>query len=206
MVSAIIFDAYGTLLQLTSDSKPYLKLVQGAPEADRKRWIDCALTHDLPTLTDFCRRAGLADPEDLPELQAQLDRDLGAAAVYADTLPTLRALSDLNIPVGVISNLATPYKRPFLSNSLDALVQACVFSCDCGLRKPDARIYRLALERLRVPTESAVMVGDSMRSDVRGPAAVGFRGIHLDREGTTGAPGSIRSLAEVVKIATEGAA
>ncbi|MHC4248753.1 MAG: HAD family hydrolase [Planctomycetota bacterium] len=203
MASAVIFDLYGTLLQLTSDSKPYLKLVQGAPEADRKRWIDCALTHDLPTLTGFCRKAGLAEPGDLSELEAQLDRDLGAAAVYPDTLPTLQALSDLNISVGVISNLATPYKRPFLSNSLGALMKTCVFSCDCGLRKPDARIYRLALERLRVPAESAVMVGDSVKADVRGPAAVGLRGIHLDREGATGTSTSIRSLAEVVGIATE---
>jgi len=45
------------------------------------------------------------------------------------------------------------------------------------MRKPDARIYRLAAERVGVEPEACVFVDDVVRN-VDGAAAVGMRGIH----------------------------
>ena len=54
-------------------------------------------------------------------------------------------------------------------------VDAIVFSSEVGLRKPAPRIYQAALERLGVEPADALFVGDRVREDVQGPAALGMR-------------------------------
>ena len=49
-----------------------------------------------------------------------------------------------------------------------------------GLRKPDAAIFHLALERLKLEADEAAYVGDSYVHDALAARAVGLRGILLD--------------------------
>ena len=49
-----------------------------------------------------------------------------------------------------------------------------------GLVKPDPRIFHLALGRLGIAPEQAVMVGDSPSADVAGARAAGARAALLD--------------------------
>jgi putative hydrolase of the HAD superfamily len=51
------------------------------------------------------------------------------------------------------------------------------------VRKPDARIFRAALDRLGVPAERTVMVGDNLEADIVGARRVGMRTILLTRPG-----------------------
>jgi len=53
-----------------------------------------------------------------------------------------------------------------------------IVSARVGLRKPDVRIYQLALERLQVEADEAVFV-DDMRANVEGASAAGMRAIHF---------------------------
>jgi putative hydrolase of the HAD superfamily len=54
-------------------------------------------------------------------------------------------------------------------------VDAVVFSSGVGRRKPAPEIYRAALHELGVEPENALFVGDRVREDVQGPAALGMR-------------------------------
>jgi len=51
-----------------------------------------------------------------------------------------------------------------------------VVSWELGVLKPDARIYRIALERLGVPAGEALFV-DDRPENVAGAEAVGMRGL-----------------------------
>ena len=53
-----------------------------------------------------------------------------------------------------------------------------IFSAEVGLVKPDARIYRLTLEKLGVEPEEAVFVDDFIEN-VEGAQAVGMKAIHF---------------------------
>ncbi len=53
-------------------------------------------------------------------------------------------------------------------------LDVAVFSPEVGARKPDAAIFRHALGRLGVSPERALMVGDRLREDVGGAAALGM--------------------------------
>jgi putative hydrolase of the HAD superfamily len=63
------------------------------------------------------------------------------------------------------------------------LFDAEVFSATCGLRKPDPRIYELALERLGVEPHEAVFVGDGANDELAGAERVGMRAIGVDSPG-----------------------
>ncbi len=70
-----------------------------------------------------------------------------------------------------------------------------------GNRKPDAAIFRLALERLKLEADETAFVGDSYVHDALAARAIGLRGILLDPLDLH--PESIcpriRSLSELIK-------
>ena len=66
-----------------------------------------------------------------------------------------------------------------------------------GVEKPDAGIFRRALERLGVPARRALYVGDLRVVDGMGARAAGFHFVLIDPYGDYAAPGepAIGSLA-----------
>lgn len=59
-----------------------------------------------------------------------------------------------------------------------------VISEETGYRKPDERIYRIALERLGTSAEETLIIGDHPENDIWGAAQAGIRGIWLRRNHT----------------------
>lgn len=80
---------------------------------------------------------------------------------------------------GIISN-AWSDARPDLNRqfNLDSLVDDAIFSAEVKLVKPDPRIYRLALGRLRVQPEEAVFVDDVLEN-VQAAQALGMKGVQF---------------------------
>lgn len=56
---------------------------------------------------------------------------------------------------------------------------AQIFSDEVGVPKPDARIFRVALEMLGVAPEKALHVGDLRRTDVAGARALAMRSVRI---------------------------
>ncbi len=98
--------------------------------------------------------------------------------IYADALELLRSL---DLPVCCVSNadekpLASAIARHRLR--FDAAVSSESVRC----YKPDALIFRRALERLGVRPERAIHVGDSLHSDIAGASNLGISTVWLRRE------------------------
>ncbi len=72
--------------------------------------------------------------------------------------------------------------RPVLP--LDELFDTVVDSCEVGLRKPNPAIYHLAVERLGVAPERAVLL-DDIESNLEGARAAGLRAIHVGPDPTS---------------------
>ncbi len=90
------------------------------------------------------------------------------------------ALRERGLKLGLVSNycsLPSVVRRHARESELLQLVDESIFSCEVGLRKPHPRIYQTVLERLHVPPEAVVFVGDRLREDVMGPKALGMRAI-----------------------------
>lgn len=197
MTRAVIFDLYGTLLYLVQNSQPYLRLLEELQWPRLLAGVQQAFIADAADLAAFCRHLQRDPPAGIERWEAALAADLESAELFADTMPVLDTLRTNGLRIGVISNLATPYKLPFVTLGLADRVDATVFSCDLGIAKPQPEIYQTALEQLGVSAAETLMVGDSLRSDVHGPAELGIRGLLLDRAGSAEHRPRISSLAEL---------
>src|SRR5262249_19093845 len=103
-----------------------------------------------------------------------------AAAYRASYVPAWRAPDRAAPPlerirpharIGVISNNLIDESRDKLAFcGLTPFVDALVVSGSEGVSKPDPRIFHIALERLGVTMDRAVMFGDSWAADVAGAA------------------------------------
>lgn len=103
--------------------------------------------------------------------EAGLDRDV-ADALYAvesdtsqnlfalDVAPTLAALRERDVRVGVLSDIHVDVRPAFAAAGLDAVVDAFTLSFEHGLVKPDPALYAIALEALGTTAARTLMVGD----------------------------------------------
>lgn len=65
--------------------------------------------------------------------------------------------------------------------SLDSLFPTVVESAAVGLRKPDERIFRMAVEALRLEPWQVAVVGDSLKNDILPARAIGCPTVWLRR-------------------------
>jgi len=101
--------------------------------------------------------------------------------LYDDTLPVLRKLRSRGIKTAIISN-CDHWTRPLLTAlTLEQEVDEVILSFEVGVKKPEAGIYRLGLDRLGVRPDRAVFVDD--QSDYcNGARTVGIRPYFLVRD------------------------
>src|SRR5690606_3537656 len=96
------------------------------------------------------RTLGLSDPVHANSLY---DRVLEPESwtPFADTVEVLRPLSAAGIPIGIGSNSAFDLRKVLALHGVDDLVQAYALSYGVGAIKPDARLFRAALDPIGVP-------------------------------------------------------
>jgi HAD superfamily hydrolase (TIGR01509 family) len=80
---------------------------------------------------------------------------------YPDAAPTMRALQEAGIPVGVLSNIGFDIRPICAGLGLAEHVTTWTLSYEVGACKPDPEIFRHACRSLGVPPERALMVGDT---------------------------------------------
>jgi len=208
MVDGVIFDAFGTLLEIQNRQNPYRRLLRLGSEQGRAaspddiRWI---MAHSRG-LEETASAFGIKlEPAQLIELRSALDCELESILCFDDALPAIKRLREHGIKVGVCSNLAGPYcsKVRSLLPGLDAYA----LSAETGVLKPDPEMYRRVCAMLDIfpgqvmgsQTAQVVMIGDSKRCDEHGPRSFGIVGHHLDRNGG----GGVRSLIEFTHSLTQ---
>ncbi len=66
---------------------------------------------------------------------------------------------------------------------LSEMFSFVILSDDCGVRKPDAKIFYMALEKAKCRKDEFLHVGDSLTDDVLGAVNAGVRSVWLNRRG-----------------------
>jgi putative hydrolase of the HAD superfamily len=103
--------------------------------------------------------------------------------VYDEVHDVIVACRRRGCRCGIVSNWSTALMPILRDHGLDARMDFILVSAQEGCMKPDPEFYRRALDRAAVAPSEALHVGDTYRDDASGAAAVGIRGIHLDRHG-----------------------
>jgi HAD superfamily hydrolase (TIGR01549 family) len=103
--------------------------------------------------------------------------------LYDDVLPSLAALSEAGYRLGLISNFERWLEEMLVELEVGHVFDVAVISGIEGVEKPDATIYRRALDKAGVAADRAVHVGDSPGLDVEPARSVGIETVLLDRLG-----------------------
>lgn len=124
---------------------------------------------------------------------------------FADVAPCLAALAGLQR--GVVTNGDSVQQRDKIAAlGLTGAFAVVVASGDIGIAKPDPRIFRHAAQELATVPERCAFVGDRRDTDAAAAAAVGMKGVWLNRSGqpVPDADGdgvaAITSLAELPRL------
>jgi putative hydrolase of the HAD superfamily len=118
-----------------------------------------------------------------------------ARAVAEDTAGVLARLTEQGRSLGMVSNtLWSPamHDADLARFGLLEYLPVRVYSCAAHFLKPDARIFRQALDRLDVAPAEAVYVGDKLDADIAGPQKIGMRAVLL------ASPFRVEESAEIV--------
>ena len=157
-------------------------------EADRRAYeADCVSPHFPAVVRRVAEARGISlTPEQGEQLWEAWN--LGGAffgrRLYDDAAETLRGLRSRGYRLGCVTNRAfggPAFVQEVAEHGLADLLEVMAVSCDVGYMKPHPRIFRHALDLLRVAPEEAVMVGDSLRADVGGAQALGLTAVWCQR-------------------------
>jgi putative hydrolase of the HAD superfamily len=120
-------------------------------------------------------------PDDTIEHIVRLDHSAwsNSLSVEPEVVEVLEELQDLGYVMGLVSNVSLypDLMRKDLERLGIARFLRAAFSSEVGFRKPDPRIFRVALERVGVEAPQAAFVGDRLFDDVSGAQAVGMRAV-----------------------------
>jgi putative hydrolase of the HAD superfamily len=98
------------------------------------------------------------------------------ATLFPGCLQLLIDLRRTSVRLGLITNGESAMQRSKISAiEVAPLMEVIVISSEVGFRKPDLRIFALALEHLGCAPPDAWFVGDHPDQDIRGAAAAGLR-------------------------------
>ena len=205
---ACLLDAFGTIVSTDfSGHRAELPVLAGIPAdamyAEFGRLAPALTVGELSIAEAFEQILRACGVEPAPGLvRALTDRSrelvLAAGRLYDDVLPFLRTLRSLGVKTAIVSN-CDENTRPLLASlGVAALVDALVLSFEVGAAKPEAKIYRRALDRLGVAADDTVFVDDN--ADFCAAAAdLGISAVQIVRSGSDGQAG-VRSLREVEPI------
>jgi putative hydrolase of the HAD superfamily len=189
LFEAVAFDLFGTLVPEFPQNEFYgsVRRMASILGADEERfleeWHATAIerqTGVYPNIAENVR--GICEALDVVVDDDELVRALAfRAAMYRrwfhsrpGALETLRTLKERGYPVGLISMCAPDTPALWRASELAPFVDVEVFSCEVGLRKPDAAIYRYACEKLGVDPRACLFCGDGSYGELTGAAAVGM--------------------------------
>jgi len=106
----------------------------------------------------------------------------GAIRLYDDALPALEQLKSDGYRLSIVSNWSWNLIDRCKQVGLDGYFDVIMSSAYAGYSKPHPEIFRQTLEKVGVPADRAVHIGDFYHADVVGARSAGVTGILLDRK------------------------
>jgi haloacid dehalogenase superfamily, subfamily IA, variant 3 with third motif having DD or ED/haloacid dehalogenase superfamily, subfamily IA, variant 1 with third motif having Dx(3-4)D or Dx(3-4)E len=178
-------------------------------------WVEYTASYLIATTL-----ADLGAPAPAPDVLAEAVK---AYFAYSETLyepmpgahATLRELQAAGLRLGLISNAsdAGNVQRLIDNAGLREYFDPILISAAVGLRKPNPRIFQLALTAWGLPPAAVVMVGDTLGADILGAQLAGLRHVWLSaradgpanraHRGNIVPEAEIRALAELPPLIRE---
>jgi len=214
-IAACVFDAYGTLFDVSRLTEPARERLGEKTEALARLWREKQLQYTwlrslMNAHTDFWHVTGEALDYALaalklesPQLRALLMQLYLAPPAFDDVTAMLTRLKNGGLKTAILSNGSTTMLAGAINgHNLRGLLDAVLSVDDVKVYKPHPSVYQLAVDKLALPAERIAFVS-SNGWDAHAARHCGFRVAWVNRSGQPAetipdAPNTeIRSLAEL---------
>lgn len=180
-IQAIFFD-FGGVIQRTEYQAPRQHLAQcfGMEYDDIDNIVFNSLTAKQATVGEIpVQKHWEAVAKRLKVSQAQIagveNEFFAGDVIDYSIVEYLRSLRP-RFKIGLISNAWSDMRDYLVRQKLDEVFDTLTISAEVGVAKPEAKIYRLALEQAQVQPEAAVFVDDVL-ANIEACEALGMKGI-----------------------------
>jgi HAD superfamily hydrolase (TIGR01509 family) len=216
---AVLFDAGDTLVRLCGSGETLLHRAAAALGADPldpdevghvwrqvldrsstpeelAKGRDLSLDRHHEVWTALYRAAGCERlAAGLSERLYEFTVDAGSWEAFPDAAPTLAALNERGLRVGVVSDTGFDLRPAMDRLGLLPLLDSVVMSFEYGICKPAPKVFLTACDQLQVSPDRTLMVGDNPLTD-SGAVATGMHVFLLPPPARTGP----RGLGQVLSL------
>ncbi|MBI4918449.1 HAD family hydrolase [archaeon] len=209
MIKAVLFDFWGTLAENGTYSPlrqtyemfrlriPFGNFVTSFEQVVMtKKYED--KTEAFTKALDLLHRTPRGDQ--LDKLIGLWNKNVLLATLYPETIEVLEELKKKGIKIAVLSNTPSFTGRDVLQKfDLEKYFDVVMFSYEQEMLKTDPAFFKKTLKELGVKKEEALMIGDSLPTDVKGAEAAGIKAVLIDRKNNREHPEKILNLKQVMK-------
>ena len=204
-IKGMIFDCYGTLIDINTDEDDYYtydavskwlkyKGVQIDPDPLRSEYNSKikdkmeASSERYPEVrveeifAEICNENSIWE-NDTMSLGIETSMVFRSASLrrlrpFQESLEILKRYKD--IPMCLVSNGQRVFSEKELRFlGLYEFFDHLIFSSDVRYKKPDQRIFRIALERMELKPEEVLSFGDTLENDIIVPQEMGMKAMHI---------------------------
>lgn len=206
-IKAIFFDFWGTLVEngVRSPSKE-VKFILRLRDMDFSEFIlkfeEAFMTKKFESLKqgfqEVIKAFNLAVPEFVVEkLIGMWNKNSILSMPYDETVDALTELKK-DYKLVLISN-TDPFSIGAVLDKFELrkYFDEVFLSCETGMLKSNPELFEKVLKKLKIKKTEAVMVGDSIESDIKAAENAGIKAVLVDRRGTREYPEKISLLTEL---------
>ncbi|MBN2458992.1 HAD family hydrolase [Candidatus Woesearchaeota archaeon] len=214
MVKAILFDFWGTLVENGIFPSPVRQVMfilrLRMPFKDFiVRFEQVMMTKPYDDLneafTAVCKEFNV-DPQPfiIEKLVGMWNKNELLGKPFLEVVEVLEFLKEKKFKVGLISNTTPTITRVLDKFGMNKHFDAVLYSYDCGLLKTEPEMFKQLCKKLKVKPEEAVMIGDSIPTDIIGARSAGLKAVLLDRRNRREFSPRIISLRDLKSIIEKG--
>jgi putative hydrolase of the HAD superfamily len=193
-MSAVVFDFFGTLTPVSpgevwANNAARLAAVLGVGVESLLQVLDDSFPErisgalgDVPqTMRALADRLGVRLTDDQFEVASATRRAMQESmfTLRPEALAVIERLRSAGLKTGLVSDCTSELPDAWARLPLAAVIDAPVFSCVEGTRKPDPRLFRKVAADLGTEPARCVYVGDGGGQELTGSSAIGMRAVLL---------------------------
>jgi putative hydrolase of the HAD superfamily len=193
-MTAVVFDFYGTLTPISpseawASNAAKLAAVLGVGAESLLQVLDDSFPERISgalgdvrqTMQAIADRLGVTLTEEQLDEASATRRSVQEAmfALRPEALGVIGQLRSAGLKTGLVSDCTSELPDAWARLPLAEVIDAPVFSCIEGTRKPDPRLFRKVAADLATEPATCVYVGDGGGQELTGSSAIGMRAVLL---------------------------
>ncbi|UCH43536.1 MAG: HAD family hydrolase [Dehalococcoidales bacterium] len=192
---AVIFDLFGTLIDNFpwAESNNILEQMASELSVPAKDFTDLwhatfdermkGIFQDYQAcIRHICQQIGVKAADDKVELAAGMRFEMNKQEVTSPRKGATEVLTYLRkngCKTGLISDCSTETTLVWKNSPLSSLIDEVVFSCLAGIKKPDPRIYQIAIGNLGVSPQACIYIADGIGQELIAASKFGMHAVQI---------------------------